>query len=368
LMVATLFFSLRKELQMRIVLISGAGLSSTSGAPTYNEISRHPLYTAFTTSDNDEVAIVAQQIAEEFDELRPSRVHRECVLIEDVCIHLDISFIHYTLNVDTLIEQANGSATHIYGSLKNPSSLVDYRFTPQVDLTEMNWQPDDIVLFLGVSEQGLPLAHIETCIDATGGTVFHYNLEYRNDLGCNQIVGDLLNTFSCAEILSHLPLPISIAENADYNGTDVEFAEFSVSGKQYTIFFTPHDLMTVNGDMLLASSQALGVEDHTRSFEVKFDLSKNLDQHTYFDRPPNNLGFKEVSLLGQILLAYISSHYACSEIKPSMYVAEAQYPKLNAFYKRLANYKGVTLRWTYRLIDNPHDSDSGDFYAFKPNP
>lgn len=49
----------------------------------------------------------------------------------------------------------------------------------------------------------------------------------------------------------------------------------------------------------------------------------------------------------------LKSHCACSEITPSMYVAEAQYPKLNAFYKKLANYKGVALRWDHRLINNP---------------
>ncbi|QCZ94418.1 SIR2 family NAD-dependent protein deacylase [Salinimonas iocasae] len=352
---------------MRIVLISGAGLSSTSGAPTYNDISRHPLYTAFTEADNDEAVNVAQQISEEFDRFRPGEAHRECVLIENVCSHLGIPFIHYTLNVDTLIEQAKGTVTHIYGSLQSPASLVEYRFTPQIDLTEVVWQPDDIVLFLGVSGQGLPLAYIETCIESTGGKVFHYNLQYSNELVGSQIVGDLLNTFSCAEVLSHLPLTINIADNVDGDGTGVEFAEFTVSGNRYIIFFTPYNLMTVGGDMLASGAQALDVEDSARSFEVKFDLSKNYDQGTYFDRPPNNLGFKEMNILGQILLAYISSHYACSEIKPSMYVAEAQYPKLNAFYKRLAKYKGVKLRWTCELIENLHNSDTGDFYAFKPN-
>lgn len=82
---------------------------------------------------------------------------------------------------------------------------------------------------------------------------------------------------------------------------------------------------------------------------------------TCFDLAKIRLGFYPVITDG------LKSHYAGSEITPSVYVAEAQYSKLNAFYKRLANYKGVALRWNYRLINNPHDSDSGDFYAFKPN-
>ncbi|MGM7447803.1 hypothetical protein ACP7H9_04750 [Idiomarina sp. ST20R2A10] len=353
---------------MRIVLISGAGLSSTSGAPTYNDILGHPLYTAFTKADNESALNLAQQIAEEFDAFQPNRVHRECALIEEVCQHLGIPFTHYTLNIDTLIERANGSSTHIYGSAQLPAALVEYRFMPQVDLTAYDWQPGDIVVFLGVSEQGLPLAHIESVIDTAGGVVFHYNLEHRSSLVGSQVVGDLLDTFYCAEVLRHIPLPISIADNVDGLGTNIEFAEFTVGGNHYEIFFTPSDLMTVDDDMLAEGRHALDVQDSTRLFEVKFDLSKNLEQRTYFERPPNNLGLKEMNILGQILLAYISSHYACSETQPSMYLAEAQYPKLNGFYKKLANSNGVQLRWSHTLIDNPYNSNSGDFYAFKPKP
>ena len=353
---------------MRIVLISGAGLSSTSGAPTFNEIVGHPLYEAFTKADNDTALEVAQQIAEELDAFKPNRVHRECVLIEDVCRHLSVPFTHYTLNIDTLIERANGNCTHVYGSAQSPSTLVKYRFMPQVDLTACDWQPGDIVVFLGVSEHGLPLAHIESAIDSAGGAVFHYNLEYRDSLVGNQIVGDLIDSFCCSEVLRHIPLPISVADNIDGLGTNIEFAEFSVGGNHYEIFFTPADLMTVNDDMLEAGRHALDIQDSSRLFEVKFDLSKNLQQRTYFKRPPNNLGVKKMNVLGQILLAYISSHYACSETQPSMYVAEAQYPKLNGFYKKLANSDGVKLRWAHTLIDNPYNSNSGDFYAFKPKP
>jgi len=350
---------------MRIVLISGAGLSATSGAPVYNDISQHPLYTGFNNATAFEAEGLAQKIADTFDSLRPSKAHRECALIEDVCAHLGIDFCHYTLNVDTLIEQANGTATHVYGSVDSPSSLVTFRSVPQIDLTEMHWEPDDIIFFLGVSEQGLPLAYMTSCIDAAGGNIFLYNLQHNDELVGNQMVGDLSHTFSCAEVLKHIPLPISVADFGI--GTDVEFAEFCLGGTNYTIFFTCSSTPSANTNMIELGAEELHVEDASRVFEVKFDVSQNIDNDTAYKRPKRNLSFKELNVLGQILMAYIYSHYACSEVKPSMYVAEAYYPELNAFYRRLANCHGVALLWIHRLINNPHQkSDSGDFYAFKP--
>jgi hypothetical protein len=350
---------------MRIVLISGAGLSSTSGAPVYNDISHHPLYEAFNNLDNDEVEVVANQIADKFLSLSPSKVHRECALIESVCNQLDIEFCHYTLNVDALIEKAGGSAQHVYGNVQVPSSLVKFRSMPQVDLSTLNWEPDDIVFFLGVSEQGLPLAYITSYIDSAGGSIFFYNLQHNDELVGNQIVGDLSHTFSCAEVLRHIPLPISVADFGI--GTDVEFAEFSIGGTDYTIFFTGYENSTVNPDMIASGAEKLDVDDVNRVFEVKFDVSQNIGNNTAYKRPKRNLSFKELNVLGQILMAYIYSHYACSEVKPSMYVAEAHYPELNAFYRRLANCHGVGLLWVHRLINSPHQQRiSGDFHAFKP--
>ncbi|AEF05053.1 hypothetical protein [Alteromonas naphthalenivorans] len=350
---------------MRIVLISGAGLSSTSGAPVYNDICDHPLYEAFSNLDNDEVDAVAHQIADNFLSLSPSKIHRECALIERVCNQLDIDFCHYTLNIDVLIEKAGGSTQHVYGDVLTPSSLVKFRSMPQVDLSTLNWEPDDIVFFLGVSEQGLPLAYITSCIDSAGGNIFHYNLLHNGDLIGNQIVGDLTNTFSCAEVLKHIPLPISVADFGI--GTDVEFAEFSIFGTDYTIYFTSCDYSTVDPAMIDSGAEQLNVDDASRAFEVKFDVSQNIGDSTYYKRPTRNFSLKELNVLGQILMAYIYSHYACSEVKPSMYVAEAYYPELNAFYRRLANCHGVGLLWVHRLINNPYQQrTSGDFHAFKP--
>lgn len=134
------------------------------------------------------------------------------------------------------------------------------------------------MFFLGVSKQGLPSAYITSCVDSAVGNIFHYNLLHNGDLIGNQKVGNLSNTFSCAEVLKHIPLPISVADF----GTDIEFAEFSIGDTDYAIFFTSYDYSTVNPDIIALGAETLNVDDVSRAFEVKFDVTQNIGNATAY--------------------------------------------------------------------------------------
>lgn len=352
---------------MRLVLISGAGLSATAGVPTFKEAANHPLYKAFSSSGNIDIARVTEQIREHLSQYKPSSAHRECVLLEDVCKCINIDFIHYTLNIDVLLEKTGGFPVHLYGCENDHQSMVDFRFFPKIDITNFEWHCDDFVLFLGISETGLPVAYIESCILEVGGHVSHYNLVTHNGLSGRHIIGDLLNTFSCTDVLSRLPLKIDLFPDCDGLGNDVHFVEFPISEREYTIYFTPKPLVTISPKVLDQIAEETGQKIDDNTYEVKFDLKSNLDNETYFQRPTTNLSYRQMQILGEVLIAYIIAHYESIPEVPSLYVAEAQYHKLNAFYNRLAKITNFKIKCLHSTIKrSQHNSKSGDFHAFKP--
>ncbi|ALS97791.1 hypothetical protein AT746_05550 [Lacimicrobium alkaliphilum] len=278
---------------------------------------------------------------------------------------MNIEFMHYTLNIDNLLEQSGGTVTHVYGCINNIQSLLDQRDLPTVDLSTFIWERGDIVFFLGISEDGLPLAHIESMIITAGGTPYHYNLSKQPHLTGKQVQGDLLDILSCTEVLRYVPLTF---EDFDVGEKiPVQVAQFELLGEQYEIYFTPKTdtTSTLPAETLAHIEQVTGVITDEHTYEIKFDLVSNREKCTPYQRPKSNFQLKEMRILGEIIIAFINAHSATIDV--SLYIAQAQYSKLNAFYARLANVTKKRVEFDHWLLSHKdHGYSEGDYHAFKP--
>lgn len=102
---------------MKVVILSGAGLSVPSGLPTYEDIKGTVEYKSFQTADESELLEIIESVNQKYKAFSPNSAHFECKYLETYCESIGVEFQHYTLNIDDLIEKSGGSATHIHGSI-----------------------------------------------------------------------------------------------------------------------------------------------------------------------------------------------------------------------------------------------------------
>lgn len=323
---------------MKVVLFSGAGLSAPSKLPTYDDIKEDPRYSRFFSGTEAEAKLIEDQLAQEFSEFKPNQCHKECIKLQNFCEAIGIEFQHYTLNIDDMLEKSGGNVKHIYGCINDPGSILHHRFEPAIDLSTIEWFEDDILMILGVSDNGYPLAYLENLVLSKGGNVYHFNKVFRSDLQAIQYAGDMLETFSVLRAAILIPIEFQTIPLGDYNA---HISSFSVGDSKYEVYFSP------SKEFYTCPDEIKIIEEHTSekfddlTFEIKFDLESNRIQEKQYDRPKENMGYKELKLLGVVIASTIHAHGRY--FNSNMYTASAAYPKLVKFYNRIANEYSTSL-------------------------
>ena len=155
---------------MKLVLLSGAGLSAGSGIPTYQERTMSEEFKDFFSASETQALQILQSHKHIFDGAKPNSAHHECKRIEEFCRAAGIEFQHFTLNVDSLIEKVNGTTTHIYGCVDDPVTVVNSRFSEASIIDDLIWSQDDTLVILGVSDNGYPIGILEAKVLQAGAS------------------------------------------------------------------------------------------------------------------------------------------------------------------------------------------------------
>ncbi|WP_318467542.1 SIR2 family NAD-dependent protein deacylase [Photobacterium leiognathi] len=316
---------------MRLIILSGAGLSVGSGLPTYAQLLADPDFVGFYSSSKAETLERINIFADKYKSVKPSNVHYELVLLERYCEAVDIDFLHYTLNVDNLIEQKGGSVHHLHGCITQPESIIENREVSSFDLMSIDWQPGDCLLVLGVSNTGYPLAALEAHVTGCGATFVNYNLEYNDDLVSKTIVGELSQTFSIFNINVLKRVEFISFSVGDY---DVDIRTFSINGTIYEIFFSPSKEISVSDEELECITSVIGCDiSEKNSFEVKFDLQSNRETGSTYEKPQENFSRRDLNLLGAVVALSMAAYANLREV--DVYTASAVRKPLVCFYNHL---------------------------------
>lgn len=341
---------------MKIVLFSGAGLSAPSGLPTYDEIKSDPRYSSFFSRDDANARAIATTLRDEFIKFKPNTAHRECVKFQKFCESIGVEFSHYTLNIDNLIEEFGGNVIHVYGCINDIDSIVNNRFFPAVNIDNLIWEAGDILIIIGMSDNGYPIAYLENLVMSAGGSVHHFNLTKRDDLIGEQITGNLANTLSALSLSLLIPIEF---EALDIGAYEAHLKRFSIGGRSYEVFFSPSlEFYTAAHEIDLIQAHTGHALDGS-TYEVKFDLESNRLTKKSFARPTDNMAVSELKLLGIVIARVMCSH--AELVGGKLYTASAAYPKLVPFYNRLAREYESKLNCVCWCAFGP----KGVSYAFK---
>jgi len=315
---------------MKVVILSGAGLSVPSGLPTYEDIKETTEYKAFQTAEKCELLGIIESISQNYKKFTPNSAHFECKYLETYCESIGVDFQHYTLNIDDLIEQSGGSAVHIHGSIAEPDSILNFKDVPSADLCEMKWEPNDILIVLGVSNNGFPLAAIEANVLSFGARFLNYNIVSNQETSTDTILGDVSETF---KFLDHKNLPLVEFIEVDL-GFIVSQLECNIMGSEYTVYLMPSTEGDFSDERLEDTESRIGMKLDEACYEIKFDLKSNLENETLFEPPEESITRQQLNLLGRVISALILSHSIDKQAK--VYTASAADERLVVFYNLLA--------------------------------
>lgn len=347
--------------KMKLVIISGAGLSTGSKLPTYDELSLSPSFAEFFSANTENALVILENFLTQFDGIKPNKSHYECVKLEIYCSSMGIEFEHYTLNIDDLMEQACGRVTHVYGCINDLSSVINARFSETTQLDSIEWHKDDILLLLGISNNGYPLPLIEAKVIEKEGTVFNYNLVQNELLTCQQVIGDLSGTFESLNI--QVDLPIQKDEVCLGDDNIATLYQFIISGRNYGIYFSSSIEHYTEIDRVEEIESAFNEPLTRRSSEIKFDLMDNFTNppDVHFNVPDGKVfSLRDLNKLGHTICSIMYSHGI--ENKVDFFTASAARPELNSYYKRLAVRYCNTLKYEY-CVDI--DLREGNGYVIK---
>ncbi|EHP3974649.1 hypothetical protein BS623_02730 [Vibrio parahaemolyticus] len=342
---------------MKLVVLSGAGLSSPSGMPTYDEIKLDHDYLTLQSAQDEEIALAAiLSLRARFSLLKPNSAHRELAKLSNYCQAHNIELIHYTLNVDDLAERAGGVVHHLHGTINDPKSILDNKDVVAFDLSTIKWESGDLMVILGVSNNGYPLANLESEVTAYGGSFLNFNIVNNDDLNSQTIVGCLLDTFTVLDISQHLHSEFEIIDLGDYE-TDIK--TFTINERTYEVYFTPTQFVISCEEEQQELEELVGQKlDHT-AYEVKFDLQSNRESDSIFKQPNDNFTLSELNLLGMIIASSIKAHSSLRQV--TLYTASAAQDNLVPFYNRLAKVYASRLQYDHWCGFGPE----GVNYAFK---
>ena len=340
---------------MKVVILSGAGLSVPSGLPLYENIKETPEYKQFQVADESELLKLIETIGYSYATFMPNQAHLECKYLETYCDSISVEFKHYTLNIDDLIEKSGGSAIHIHGSIAEPNSIVSFKDIPSIDLFELKWEQNDILIVLGVSNTGFPLAAIEDNVLASGARFLNYNVMPNNETSTDTVLGDVVDTFRA---LDHNNLPQVEFIEVDL-GYTVSQLECNIMGDEYIVYILPSTESDFSAERLKETESLIGMVLDENCYEIKFDLKSNIENETPFERPKEPATRKQLNLLGRVISGLILSHSIDNDA--TVYTASAADKRLVSFYNLLAK------RYVDRLEYDPWCGfgNDGVDYAFK---
>lgn len=341
---------------MKLVIFSGAGLSMPSGIPGYEQLKEMPIYEAISQADDSTFLSLVRSLDDQYSDFQPNKAHKECKLLEKYCGVLGIRYAHYTLNVDTLLEQAGTGAEHLYGSVNDPQSLLNRRYFPAESFIDIHWEPGDVLFVLGMSDNGAPLAYIENQVLEAGAVFKNYNIVPNLGLQNPTVVGDVVDTFSAVDALSVVFREFYIV---DAGFAEFQVREFLIRDRRYEIYFSPAKYTYTDSVEQQSIEQLVNHPLDQSVYEVKFDLSENRENETYYARPHNYFDLEALNALGIVLAASVQAHQklSCSEV----YTATAADEGLVRFYNRLAKKYADQLNYMQWC----GEGNEGLFYAFK---
>ncbi|PQJ55365.1 hypothetical protein BTO01_23325 [Vibrio jasicida] len=340
---------------MKVIILSGAGLSVPSGLPAYEDIKDTTEYQAFQNAESNEVLRFVEEICHRYGQFSPNRAHYECMYLETYCASVGIEFQHYTLNIDDLIEKAGGSAVHIHGCVSDPESIVKCKDVPCVDLFDLTWDVNDLFIVLGVSNNGFPLAAIEANVLEAGAKFINYNIVENSETCTQATIGDVSETF---KFLDYRNLPQVELTEVDL-GFIVDQIECNIMGNEYTIYLTPSTEGDFSDGRLEETESRIGMKLDDKCFEIKFDLKSNIENQTLFDPPETCITRQQLNLLGRVIAALILSHSKSKNV--IVYTASAVDERLVSFYNLLARKYADQLEY-YSWCSF---GTEGIYYAFK---
>jgi hypothetical protein len=315
---------------MKVVILSGAGLSVPSGLPTYEDIKETAEYKTFQAAEEFELLEVIESIAHKYEAFVPNSAHYECKYLETYCESIGVEFQHYTLNIDDLIEKSGGSAIHIYGSIAEPSSIISFKDVPCEDLCGLEWGPNDILIVLGVSNTGFPLAAIEANVLSVGARFLNYNIVPNSETSTDTTLGDVSETF---KFLDHKNLP-----QVEFIEVDLDFIvsqlECNIMGNDYTVYLLPSTEGDFSPERLEDTESRIGMKLDENCYEIKFDLKSNIEDETLFEPPEEPITRQQLNLLGRVISGLILSHSVDNKV--TAYTASAADERLVLFYNLLA--------------------------------
>lgn len=315
---------------MKVIILSGAGLSVPSGLPAYKDIKDKPEYQAFQNACPVEILKLVENIRQIYGQFSPNQAHYECMYLETYCQSVGVEFQHYTLNVDDLLERVGATAIHIHGYINEPDSIAEYKDIPRADLFNLEWDAHDLFIVLGVSNNGFPLAAIEANVLEAGARFINYNLMENKDTHTQTIIGDVSETF---KFLDHRNLPSLELTEIDI-GFTVDQIECDIIGNSYSVYLTPSTEGDFSDGRLEETEARIGMKLNESCFEIKFDLTSNIKNETLFEPPKVNSTRRQLNQLGRIIAALILSHSRSKNVV--VYTASAVDKRLIAFYNLLA--------------------------------
>ncbi|MGR3968791.1 SIR2 family NAD-dependent protein deacylase [Shewanella sp. 1180_01] len=344
---------------MRVIILSGAGLSAPSGLPTYEELKRDVQYSNFFSSSADIALNIISGFVEQFSYAKPNNAHRECLKIQRFCEFMGIGFEHYTLNIDNLAESIGCKVTHLHGCVDNLANLVENRFETVDPFEKIVWEAGDVLLILGVSNDGYPLAFLENNVVSSGAYFCNYNVLHNESLASFQVIGDVSKTFSAISALTELDLKCFF-DIFPFGTYDADVVKCNIYGREYSIYFSP------TLEFYSSPDEVLMVESHTKqtltmkSSEVKFDLQVNTAEGgESFATPRDQFTLEQLNMFGIVLVTIIDAHARFRHT--DLYTASAIRPELTPFYNRLASKYAKRLQYEHWCAFG----EDGVTYAFK---
>ncbi|EAQ31774.1 SIR2 family NAD-dependent protein deacylase [Idiomarina baltica] len=173
---------------MGILIISGAGLSAPSGAPTFN--GKYPIYNNVD---------LLQSGLEQLEQLKPNTAHKELSTLQSEAAKQKIRVRHITLNVDDLNEVCGATVEHVYGRARDRSISE----LANIDFYDLSWISEKLIILVGLSGLGFPLAWLESYCRNKQKKVISFNLVVNQELECYQCVGDAACSINADRLLSY---------------------------------------------------------------------------------------------------------------------------------------------------------------------
>lgn len=332
-------------------------MSQPSGLPVYDTVREDQLYKHFVSSDEDVAKHAIDEVCKKLSIFEPNVAHKECAKLRKFCDAVGIEFAHYTLNIDNLMEQCGEKVVHLHGCIEDADSLYALRQYPAIQMDGLNWGTGDILVVIGVSDNGHPLPYLESVVTANGGSVYYFNRVNRPELVGQQVIGDVAQTFTAMFVSQLVPIRF---DPVDYGAYIVHVSYFKLGDRLYEIYFTPTLSFYTSSDEVALIKDVTNFDLNSYSFEVKFDLSVNrLRSLGSFSRPADNFTLQELNLLALVVARIILAH--SETFDGDLYTASAAYAKLVKFYTKLATSYAAKLNYECWCAFGPEGAN----YVFK---